>query len=68
MAIKAIRFPKEQGTAKKKSKSKYGHISLEELVNMVIENDIEVPDAKGDPRIERMYMIMALKKAGLIEG
>ena len=68
MAIKAIRFPKEQGTAKKKSKSKYGHITLEELVNMVIENDIEVPDAKGDPRIERMYMIMALKKAGLIEG
>ena len=68
MAIKAIRFPKEAGTAKKKSKSKYGHISLEELVNMVIENDIEVPDAKGDPRIERMYMIMALKKAGLIEG
>lgn len=66
MAIKQLHFPKAQSTGTKtKKKSKYGHLSMEDLAGLVIDNDITVRDAKGDPRIERMYMIMALKDAGV---
>lgn len=67
MAIKGLHFPetaKPKGTTKKKSK--YGDYTLEDLAEMAIENDVEVRDSKGDPRIERMYLIMALKAAGLL--
>lgn len=67
MAIKAIHFPDTAPKATSKKKSKYGHYSNEELVQMALDNDISVPDDKGDLRIMRMYTIMALKKAGLIE-
>ena len=67
MAIKAIHFPTTAPKAGKKSKSKYASYSTEDLVTMALENDIEVPDDKGDNRILRMYTIMALRKAGLID-
>lgn len=67
MAIKAIHFPDTapKGNGAKK-KSKYGDYTTEQLVQMAMDNDIEVRDAKGDERIERMYTIMALKSAGLL--
>lgn len=69
MAIKAKHFPHlSAGTGgTKKSKSKYGHLSNEDLAKMCLDNDVEVRDAKGDTRIERMYMIMDLRNAGIIE-
>jgi hypothetical protein len=67
MAIKAIHFPNTKPKASKKSKSKYAKWTTEELVAMALENDVEVPDDKGDMRICRMYTIMALKKAGLLD-
>lgn len=65
MAIKDYHFPKEPST--KKSKSKYAQYETEELLQMALDNDIEVQDAKGNMRILRMYTIMALRDAGLIE-
>ena len=71
MSIKAKHFPHlsaGNGTGKKsKSKSKYGDITNEQFAQMCLDNDVEVRDAKGDARIERMYMIMDLRKAGVIE-
>jgi len=70
MSIKAKHFThlaSGTGTGKKKSKSKYGDYTNEQLAQMALDNDLEVPDAKGDARIERMYTIMALRKAGIIE-
>jgi transcriptional regulator with XRE-family HTH domain len=66
MAIKALHFPETKSSGKAKKKSKYAQYETEELIQMALDNDIEVPDAKGDPRIERMYVIMALRKEGLI--
>jgi hypothetical protein len=67
MAIKQLHFPKAKSTGSTKKKSKYGHYSLEDLATMAIDNDVDVKDAKGDPRIERMYLIVALRNAGVIE-
>lgn len=67
MAIKALHFPTATASKGKKSKSKYASYSTEDLVQMALDNDIEVPDDKGDMRICRMYTIMALRKAGLID-
>lgn len=70
MAIKAVHFPhlaSGTGTGKKKSKSKYADYTNEQLAQMALDNDVEVPDAKGDARIERMYTIMALRKANVLE-
>lgn len=67
MAIKAIHFPDTAPKKSKKSKSKYSAYTTEDLVQMALDNDVEVPDDKGDMRICRMYTIMALKKAGIIE-
>lgn len=67
MAIKAKHFPSTAPKAGKKSKSKYASYSTEDLVTMALDNDIEVPDDKGDNKILRMYTIMALRKAGLID-
>lgn len=69
MAIKGLHFPDtvaKKGSTKKKSK--YGDFTTEDLVQMAIDNDIEVRDDKGDMRILRMYTIMALKDAGLLEA
>jgi len=67
MAIKAIHFPETAPKAgKSKKKSKYAQYSTEELVQMALDNDVEVKDDKGDPRILRMYTIMALREAGII--
>jgi hypothetical protein len=65
MAITAKHFPKEQSTSKKKSK--YADFTLDQLVQMAIDNDVEVKDHRGDDRILRMYLIMALRDAGVIE-
>lgn len=67
MAIKQLHFPKAVSTPAKKKKSKYGDYSTGDLAAMAIEHDVEVKDAKGDPRIERMYLIVALRNAGHIE-
>jgi hypothetical protein len=69
MAIKGIHFPDtvaKGGSTKKKAK--YADFSTEDLVQMAIDNDIEVRDDKGDLRILRMYTIMALKEAGLLQA
>lgn len=67
MAIKALHFPDTAPKKSKKSKSKYAQYTTEQLVQMALENDVEVPDDKGDMKICRMYTIMALRKAGIIE-
>ncbi len=66
MAIKALHFPDTAPKKSKKSKSKYADYTTEQLVQMALDADVEVPDDKGDMRICRMYTIMALKKAGLL--
>ena len=68
MAIKAVHFPElAVSKGKSKKKSKYGDYTTEQLVEMAMDNDVAVPDDKGDLRICRMYTIMALRKAGVIE-
>jgi len=64
MAIVELHFPKE--STNKKSKSKYASYTTEQLVQMVMDNDLEVKDSKGDLRIMRMYCIIALRDAKLI--
>lgn len=61
MAILYLNFPKK--TTGKKKASPYKHISLEELVQMANENNIEVKHTDSD-KILRMRTIMALKEAG----
>ncbi|WCS68663.1 hypothetical protein Goe19_02150 [Bacillus phage vB_BsuM-Goe19] len=61
MAILYLNFPKK--TTGKKKESPYKHISLEELVKMATDNDIEVKHTDSD-KILRMRTIMALKEAG----
>jgi len=67
MAIKSLHFPELSQPKKKKSKSKYAQYTTEELVQMALDNDVEVPDDKGDMRICRMYTIVSLRKAGIID-
>ncbi len=64
MAILYKHFPKAE--SKPKSKRKYTQ-STEELVAMALENDVEIKDDKGNEQILRMYAIMALRKAGLLD-
>jgi len=64
MAILYKHFPKAE--SKPKSKRKYTQ-TTEELVAMALDNDVEVKDDKGNEQILRMYTIMALKKAGLLD-
>jgi hypothetical protein len=66
MAIKALHFPETAPKKSSKKKSKYADYTTEQLVQMALEHDVVVRDAKGDPRIERMYLIMALRDAGLL--
>ncbi|WIT25954.1 hypothetical protein [Bacillus phage SPO1L1] len=61
MSILYLNFPKK--SAGKKKASPYKHISLEELVQMATDNDIEVKHTDSD-KILRMRTIMALKGAG----
>lgn len=68
MAIKALHFPDTAPKAgKSKKKSKYGDYSTDDLVQMALDNDVEVADHKDDMRILRMYTIVALRKAGILE-
>lgn len=64
MSMTSYHFPKAKSA---KKKSKYAQYTNEQLVQMCLDNDIEVKDAKGDMRILRMYSIMALRKAGLLD-
>jgi hypothetical protein len=66
MAITALHFPPEPSQGAK-SKSKYADFTTEQLVQMALDNDVVVKDDKGDARILRMYTIMALKEAGVLE-
>jgi len=65
MALTNYHFPKV--SMAKKKKSKYGDYTTEDLVAMAIENNIAIKDDRGDMRILRMYTIMGLKEAGILE-
>lgn len=64
MAILYLHFPK--APAKGKKESKYAKYSLEDLMNLAVENDI-VFETTDDDRILRMRAIMALRVANIIE-
>lgn len=66
MAMMDYHFVKEPSTSKKK-KSKYGDYTTEDLIGMALDNNLAVKDDKGNERILRMYTIMSLKDAGLLE-
>jgi len=66
MTITNLHFPKTPGASKAK-KSKYADYTTEQLVQMCADNDLDIKDDKGDMRILRMYSIMTLKKAGVLE-
>ncbi|QPX71572.1 hypothetical protein [Bacillus phage SP8] len=68
MAIKAVHFPELAKKPSSKKKSKYAEYTTEELVEMALENNVEVRDDKGNERILRMYTIIALREAGLLEA
>ncbi|WCS68434.1 hypothetical protein Goe16_02100 [Bacillus phage vB_BsuM-Goe16] len=68
MAIKAVHFPELAKKPSAKKKSKYANYTTEELVQMALENNVEVRDDKGNDRILRMYTIMALREAGLLDA
>ncbi|WCS68656.1 hypothetical protein Goe19_02080 [Bacillus phage vB_BsuM-Goe19] len=68
MAIKAVHFPELAKKPSSKKKSKYAEYTTEELVEMAIDNNVEVRDDKGNERILRMYTIIALREAGLLEA
>lgn len=63
MAILYKHFPKEP--SKSKQESPYKKYSLEDLVNMAIENEVPVEPTE-DERIMRMRTIMALKAAKVL--
>lgn len=67
MSLTGLHFPKASGSSKPKSKSKYAKYTTEELMEMAIDNDVEVKDGKGDMRIQRMYTVMALRNAGILD-
>ena len=64
MAILYKHFPKEPSKAKKKSK--YSDYTLEDLVNLAIENDVAF-ETTEDERILRMRAIMSLREAKVIQ-
>jgi coproporphyrinogen III oxidase-like Fe-S oxidoreductase len=64
MAILYKHFPKEPSKTKKESK--YAKYSLEDLVNLAVENDVAV-ETTDDDRIMRMRLIMALRVAKVVE-
>jgi hypothetical protein len=67
MAILYLHFPRES-KGSSKSKSKYADYTTEDLLQMAIDNNVEVREPKGtDQRILRMYTIMALKDAGILQ-
>lgn len=66
VAVREKFFPSQRSSSPKK-KSKYADYSTEQLLEMALENDIEVKDAKGDQRILRMYLIMALRNAEVLD-
>jgi hypothetical protein len=65
MSLMAYHFPKAPTTSKKKSK--YADLSTEQLMQIATEAGVTVRDDHGDLRILRMYLIMALRDAGLLE-
>jgi len=68
MGIKAKHgFGQVQGSGGTKSRSKYADYQTEDLVAMCLDHDLDLRDAKGDMRILRMYAIMALRDAGVLE-
>lgn len=64
MKISDLHFPREK---KSKKKSKYAQYTTIDLLQLCLDNNIEISDGKGDERILRMYAIVALRKAGVIE-
>lgn len=62
MAILYKHYPKE---TKGKKKSKYADYTLEDLIQMAVDNDVAI-EVTEDNRILRMRAIMALRDAGLI--
>lgn len=63
MAVLYKHFPKAPAA---KKVSKYAQYSLEDLINMALENSVAFEPTE-DERILRMRAIMALKAAGLVE-
>lgn len=63
MAVLYSRFPKAPAA---KKKSKYADYSLEQLLNLAIENEVAFEDT-DDERILRMRAIVALRVAKIIE-
>lgn len=63
MSILYLHFPKAPST---KKKSKYADYSLEDLMQMAIDNEVVFEDT-ADERILRMRAIMALRAAGKID-
>ena len=63
MAILYKHYPKQ---TKAKKTSKYAKYSLENLVDMAIDNNVAVEDT-SDERIMRMRLIMGLRASGIID-
>ena len=63
MSILYKHFPKQ---TKAKKQSKYAQYSLEDLVNMAVDNAVAVEET-DDNRILRMRLIMNLRASGVIE-
>ena len=63
MAVLYKHFPKQ---TKAKKTSKYAQYTLENLVDMAIDNNVAVEDT-SDERIMRMRLIMGLRASGVIE-
>ncbi len=63
MAILYKHYPKQ---TKAKKQSKYAQYSLEDLVNMAVDNAVAVEET-DDARILRMRLIMNLRASGVIE-
>jgi len=64
MAILYHHFPKQPAVSKKKSK--YADYTLEQLIQMAIDNDVAV-ETTEDMRIMRMRVIMGLRAAKLVD-
>ncbi|MNH11750.1 hypothetical protein D3C73_1353410 [compost metagenome] len=66
MALQAFYFPELFKPKDPKKKGKYGDLSTEELTTMAAEHKLEVPQSGNEP-IDRMRLIMALKKVNALE-
>jgi hypothetical protein len=64
MSILNFHFPKQSTP---KAESKYAKYETEELLEMCVDKNLPVKDAKGDARILRMYCVMALRDAKVLE-